>query len=153
MTRLTTFLLGLSLLLSCATGAAAIVPGSNVGVRIDFLETADGTWAFVRVQSHYHFQVMGDVTILKNGEFLKVDPVATMDDALVTAFLGPNGRDYAVCATFEGETFLGGDNYRATEARACKFRSAAMPLRQPPHGGKALLPRSTALDGPRPGRR
>lgn len=143
---LTRILLALSLLAIGSTANASVVVDGNAGLQLSFLETSDGTWAFVRVQARYHLPLAGSLTIRRNGEILKVDPIETVDQMLVTAFLGPNGKEYAVCAQLDAETFLGGDNYRPANVKACGFRTSAPPgVRAPQFGSR--LPRLAATRG------
>ena len=143
---LTRILLALSLLAIGSTASATVVADGNAGLQLSFLETSDGTWAFVRVQAHYHLPLAGSLTIRRNGEILKVDPIETVDQTLVTAYLGPNGKDYAVCAQLNAQTYLGGDNYRPANVKTCVFRSSAPPgVRGPQLGSR--LPRPAATRG------
>lgn len=123
-----TALLALALLTAGASASADGVADGNARLQLNFLETSDGTFAFVRVQARYHLLLLGELRIMKNGEVVKVDPVTTSDQVLITTFLGPNGKDYAVCAYFDGDTYLGGDNYLPVYTKTCGFRGPSAPV-------------------------
>lgn len=141
-------LLGLLLLAAGVTVSPAAVIDGNTRVQVSFLETSDGTWAFIRLTSRYGITISGDVTVSKNGELLKMEPVTTSDQALVTAYLGPNGKSYTVCADYEGIMALGGDNYRPFAVKSCGIRSPLRPItRLAPADGQHISLRGMPLDG------
>ena len=123
-----TAFLALALLAAGTTASADALADGNARLELNFLETSQGTFGFVRIEARYHLPLLGSVRIMSNGQVLKVGPIATSDQQLVTTFLGPNGKEYTFCAAFEGETYLGGDNSLPASTKACVFRSPRAPV-------------------------
>ena len=150
MTRLTKLLLLVAALAVPSMPARASMAEGNAGVILNFLETADGTWLFVRVEARYRIPMEGDVTVTCNGQVVKIEPVAVRDMTLVTAYLGPNGKDYSACAKFNGLSLLGGDNFVAAHAAACSLRSPFTPITVARPGRRAPQPAAKTAPLPLP---
>jgi hypothetical protein len=125
-TRALTFALAAAALVVSRPVRADLVDG-NVRVRVEFLDTETSVYGRVAVTAVYHFPIQGDLTLSLDGNTIKLDPIDTSNTQYSLAYLGPLGGSYSICGSFEGESWLGGDNYRSGFARDCKVRLEPAP--------------------------
>ena len=130
------------------TGATAF-RHSRVNVRLT--DTGNGVYAITTVESTYGLPVTGELTLISNGQTIKVEPVATDTAQMFTTWVSGPGSTVSICAGFDGRALGNGDFFQLTSDVDCDYRANGFRggLTPAPSAGSRDLASTPVRMGPR----
>jgi hypothetical protein len=145
-----TLLVALPLLLA-VPGRAAVLNG-DCRVQLEFLDNGQATFVVVTVIPPRAMEVDADVSIIVNGQLVKVEPILSRTLTTIVAPAGPTGATLRACVDVAGVLRTSLNRLSPASARACGTRNPESTETWPPLAfGRttASIPSLTGAQPPR----
>ncbi len=117
-------LAALFLPLAAVPASAEPLMASNCRLDLRFMQTGGGIYAVVQVDAIWGALIDGELTLMANGQEVKVEPVLTNTQMVSVTWIAPAGATVQACAWILGDNWITNELRLPASQERCGYVSS-----------------------------